>query len=148
MATNPLIAQGTLNRVRCHIVVPALTALNITASYMVKNFATISFDDAFSDQIPTGTGIVNSPAPYVLASISVGLIRTQSLALAWLNQVNATAILGDVVVHSDTAAFPSITVNNASILHIQPGPYDGMDPTVQLALRGIYYTNNDLWNAL
>ena len=148
MATNPLVAQGTLNRIRCHVVVPSFTELNITSSYMTKNFATISFDDNFTDQIPTATGVVNSPAPYTMASLSVGLIRTQSLAQSWLAQSQATSILGEVVIHSDTAAWPAITISQASILHIQPGPFDGMDPTVQLSIRGVYYLNNDLWNAL
>ena len=145
---NPLIAQGTLNRVRCHIVVPSLTGLNITASYMVKNFATVSFDDNFVDQMPTGTGVVNSPVPYVMATISVGLIRSQSLAQSWLTQAQATSVLGNVTIYSDTAAWDPVQLSETAISHIQPGPYDGMDPTVSLTLRGVYYVNNDLWNGL
>lgn len=60
MATNPLIAQGTLNRVRCSIVVPAYPNLNITSSYMGKNLATIEFEGEAVPQIPTATGVVDS----------------------------------------------------------------------------------------
>lgn len=145
---NPLIAQGTLNRVRCHIVVPSLTSLNITASYMVKNFATVNFGGSFVDQMPTGTGVVNSPAPYVMATISCGLIRSQSLAQEWLTQAQSTSILGNVTIYSDTSAWDPVQLRESAIMDIQPGPYDGMDPTVSLTISGVYDINNNLWNGL
>lgn len=147
-STNPLIPQGTLNRVRCHIVVPSFTALNITSSYMGRNFATIAFEGPFVEQIGTATGTVNSPEPYVYATVSVGILRTQSLATTWLAQVQSTGIIGDVVVHSDTSAFAAITISNAVVRDYEPGAYDGADPVVRLTLRGVYYPNNTMWNGI
>lgn len=81
---NPQVPQGTLNRVRCSIIVPSYPALNITASYMSKSFATINFSGSFTELIPTATGGVASPEPYVMATVSVGLLRTQALSASWL----------------------------------------------------------------
>lgn len=146
MATNPLVSQGTLNRVRCSVIVPNFSSLNITAAYMGKSFASIDFEGAFDEQIETGTGAVTSPEPYVMATISVGLLRTQSLAVAWLNQAQTSSDLGTIIIHSDTAAFPAISLRSSVIRSLEPGAFDGMDPVARLTLRGVYDINNNLWN--
>ncbi len=143
---NPLVAQGTLNRVRCSIIVPSDTSLNVDSSYMGKSFASISFDGDFSGQIETGTGVVNSPEPYVMADISVGLLRTQALSNSWLNQAKKTAIIGQIIIHSDSAAFAPISLASCIISTIDPGTYDGTDPVVKLTLKGVFYLNEDMWN--
>jgi len=146
MATNPAVAQGTLNRVRCSVVLPDFPNLSITSPYMGKNFATIAFEGDFVAQEATGTGVVNSPEPYVIATITVDLLRTQALAANWLSQSQATAVLGDCDIHSDTRAFPAIKLHDTSVQKLDPGAYDGMNPVSRLTLRGVYYINNDLWN--
>jgi hypothetical protein len=146
MATNPMVAQGVLNRVRCSVVVPNFTSLNITAPYMGRSFAKIEFEGNFVEQIGTGTGAVNSPEPYVFATVTVGLLRTQALAANWAAQFQTNSGIGPITIHSDTSAFPPITVSNAVIRHLDPGAYDGTDPVVRLALRGEFYINNDLWS--
>ena len=143
---NPLIPQGTLNRIRCSVVVPSFPSLSITAPYMGKSFATIAFSGSFTELIPTATGGVASPEPYVMATISVGLLRTQSLSASWLAQAGATGAIGSVTIHSDTAAFPEIKLDNCVIDSVEPGAYDGLDPVVRLTLKGFYYINEDLWN--
>lgn len=148
MATNPLIPQGTLNRVRCSVVIPSYPSLNITSPYMGQSFCSIDISGPFSDLIPTATGAVTSPEPYQLATISVGLLRTQALALQWLTQAQTTSVLGQVSIHSDTAAFPAITLSTTVINQIEPGAFDGKDPVVRLTLHGVYYLNNDLWNGV
>ncbi len=146
MASNPLIAQGTLNRVRCSIVVPSYPALNVTSPYMGASFASFDFSGPFSQLIPTGTGAVNSPEPYVEGTITVALLRTQALANAWLQQAQTLSDLGAVTIHSDTAAFPANTIYTTIIQDFNPGAFDGRDPVVRLVLRGIAYMNNDLWS--
>ncbi len=146
MASNPLIEQGTLNRVRCSIVVPSYPALNVTSPYMGASFASFDFSGPFSQLIPTGTGAVNSPEPYVEGTITVALLRTQALANAWLQQAQTLSDLGAVTIHSDTAAFPANTIYTTVIQELNPGAFDGRDPVVRLVLRGIAYMNNDLWS--
>ncbi len=146
MATNPIVQQGTLNRVRASVVVPSYTNLNIDSSHMSRKFVTVTFDEDFVDQPMTATGIVNSPAPYVMATISVGILRTQSLSASWFTQAQTQSVLGRITVHPDTTTFPQITAYNCSILRLEPGAQDGTDPTVDLTIRGIFYPNSDLWN--
>lgn len=146
MATNPLIAQGTLNKVRCSIIIPANPSLNITASYMSKSMATVSLEGDISHLIPTGTGGVYSPEPFVMVSITAHLLRTQALTNSWRQQFEATANIGDIAVHSDTSAFPSYHFRSGVIQHFNQGSYDGEDPTAMLVMMAIYDVNSDMWN--
>ncbi|WP_321913581.1 hypothetical protein [Paraburkholderia sp. J11-2] len=144
--SNPYLVAGPLNRVRCHVVIAAFTALNITPQYMGKSFCRIEFEGDFTTQIETATGVVNSPEPYVMATITVGLLRSQALASSWLSQVQSGTILGDVTIYSDTSSFPAITLNDTAVRMMNPGAYDGTDPVVGLTLRGTFNVNSSLWN--
>lgn len=146
MATNPLIAQGTLNKVRCSIIIPGITSLNITSPYMGKSMATVSLEGDISRLIPTGTGGVVSPEPFVMVSITAHLLRTQGLTSAWRQQFEANSNIGDIVVHSDTSAFPAYHFNTGIIQHFNQGAYDGEDPVAMLVMSAIYPVNNDMWN--
>jgi hypothetical protein len=146
MASNPLVPQGTLNRVRTSVVVPAYTNLNVSAPYMGKQMARLNFEGNFSDLIGTATGAVESDEPYVFATLAISLLRTQALASAWLSQVQAGSGVGDITSYSDSSAFDAITLNNCVVQSIDPGAWDGTDPVVRVTLRGTFIVNNNLWN--
>lgn len=145
MAT-PIVPQGTLNRVRCSIIVPNYPSLNITAPYMGRNFASISFDGDFTKLIGTGTGGVPSPEPYVMATVSVGILRTQPLATSWRSQWESQGSIGPLSIFSDTAAFAEFDLDTCVIQHFDPNAYDGEDPVSRLTLMGVYVINAALWN--
>lgn len=142
---NPLITQGLLNRVRVHTVVAENSALNVTASYMGKSQAQLTFEPPFVDQIETATGIINSPKPFVMGSLVINLLRSQSLANDWLNTTQVDSQLGTITVYGDSTTFEPITLYNTSITDFDPGAFDGQDPIVKLTIRGVFYVNNDLW---
>lgn len=144
---NPLVAQGTLNRLKASVTLPSNSALNITSAYMSKRFVTVTFDGNFDNLIPTATGAVTSPEPYVMATVTVGLLRTQSLAAAWQNQALTLSDIGDVSIFPDvpTSTFKEIDLTNCIIRHMDPGPYDGTNPEVTLIIEGVYYINSNLW---
>jgi hypothetical protein len=144
---NPQITQGVLNRVRTSAIIPGNTSLNITAPYMGKSFIVVNFEGNFVEQIETGTGAVRSPEPYVMATATVGLLRTQSLAANWMAQAQEDGYVGLVNLHADSSAFPVLTLNEAVIRSIEPGAFDGSDPVVRLTLRGIFYVNANMWSS-
>ncbi|GGA00482.1 hypothetical protein [Dyella caseinilytica] len=140
------VPQGVLNRLRCNIVVSNNLALNITAPYMGKNLARIAFSGKFVTKEPTATGYVNSPEPYVMASISVELLRPQVLSAAWIAQAQLYGDIGPVTIYSDASTFPALTAYETSIGDIDPGAFNGMDPVVRLTLEGKFPANSQLWN--
>jgi hypothetical protein len=143
---NPYLAAGPLNRVRCSVVVTSTPTLNITSQFMGKSFARIELEGDFVQQIETATGVVNSPEPYVMATITVGLLRSQGLAANWLAQAQSSGILGDVTIYSDTSAFPAMAISDTVIKSLEPGSFDGTDPVVRLVLRGTYNINSSSWS--
>lgn len=145
MANPPLIAPGPLNRVLTSVIVSSFPSLNVTAPYMGKSFARVEFEGDFVHQIETGTSVVNSPEPYVMATVTVALLRSQALAQSWVSQAQTTGILGDVTGYPDTTAFAPVTLSQVAIRHIDPGAWDGTDPVVRVVLRGVYQLNTNLW---
>lgn len=142
---NPLVQQGTLNRLRSTVTLPSHSSLNITPSYMGPQFVTVAFDGNFDNLIETATGGVSSPEPYVMATVTVSILRTQGLSASWVAQSQSLSNLGDVSIFPDTTAYPEIDLKECVLQHIDPGAFDGKDPVVRLTIRGIYYINNDLW---
>ena len=144
---NPQIPQGTLNRLKSAVIIPGNPGLNILSSYMSKQFVKIAFEGDFDKLIGTGTGAVTSPEPYVMATVTVGILRTQALATQWKQQAETLTDLGEVSVFPDTAAYPEYDLVDCVLQHMEPEAYDGQDPVVRLTIRGVYQINNSLWAA-
>jgi len=144
--TNPGIARGVLNRVRCSVVVPSDPTLNITAPNMGRQMARLQFEGQLVNQIPTATGLVNSPEPYAICSITIALLRTQPVAAAWLAVIQNNSNIKNVTIHSDTSQFPEISLQDVVVSRIDPGPFDATNPDVQIVLKGAMPVNNNLWS--
>lgn len=145
---NPLVQQGTLNRLRGSVVIPAASALNVTAGYLGKSGISLSLDGDVTQMIDTMTGLVTSPEPFIGASVTLHLLRTQALALAWRTQWENSGLLGQVTVHTDSAAMPHFDFQNCAIVRAPSMTFDGTSPEFMVELRGIYYINSSLWNGL
>jgi hypothetical protein len=143
---NPLIQQGLLNRILTNVVVTNHPQLSVTASFMSKSLAQLTFDGAAVDQIGTATGVVNSPMTYVMANLTINLLRSQPIVALYFAQWQSQAVLGSVVVYPDSNVLGSFTLANCSLLDLDPGAFDGQDPTTKATIKGIYYTNAQLWS--
>src|SRR5581483_7198851 len=135
----PLTTQGQLNRVLTQVTVTDFPVLQVGAQNMSKAQAVMTFEGSFNQQIGTATGVINSPEPFVMANLVVSLLRPQPLAAAWLAQAQNNVVLGTVNVYTDSPAFGPITLANCSIMDIDPGTFDGADPTVKVTIKGAYY---------
>ena len=142
---NPLITQGLLNRVITAIHVPTFPQLNLSAPYMSKSMVNLTFDGPFTDQIETATGIVNSPKPFVMGQLVLSVLRSQAVSGLWILQVQTASYIGSVTTYSDSTVVPSVILANCSITDIDPGAYDGTDPTTKVTVKGVFYTNALLW---
>jgi hypothetical protein len=148
MAFLPGIVQGNLNRAAVHIVVTAIPALSLTASTMAKGQAHLSFEGDATTQIGTATGVVNSPEPYLMTTLVVSILRTQPVANAWLLQQQVNAVIGAVEAYPDSTSYSPIIMQNCSIQNVDPGPYDGTDPTVKITIKGQVQINSSMWASL
>lgn len=147
MATgNPLVPQGLLNRVRGSVVIPAFPNLNITAAYVALDGISLNIDDDGTDQLKTMTGIVNSPAPYVMATATIHVLKTQALGEAWAQQFQSNGQIGRAVIHADASTLSQYRLHNCSLLKPQPGAMNGTNPSLILTIRGTYNVNDYIWS--
>lgn len=143
---NPLIGQGALNRVRGSVTIPNFPNLNITASYLGQEGISLAKNGEITHQIPTLTGLVNSPVPYVPVQLTVHLLRSQNLAQSYESQAQDNSILGDIYCTPDSSALQDISVLNASIVSVAEQKFNGTDPGYVVTIGGYQPQNNSLFN--
>lgn len=148
MPANPLVVQGTLNRLRGSITIANFPQLNVTAPYLGKAGISLSLDGDTTLFLPTMTGAVTSPEPYMMATVTINLLKTQALASAYKAQMEATSLIGDFTVRADTSALPDYYMTNGAIQSVRELSFAGEDAGYMVALRAYYILNNNLWNLL
>lgn len=143
----PLIAQGTLNRLRGSVTFNDFPQLAITASYLGAEGINLNPEGDIVDNIGTMTGTVTSPAPYQMITVEVELLKTQSLSDLFKKQLEANAVLGNFVVRPDASTLSNYQVQNGSIYMASPGRLNGKQVGFVVGLRGYYLVNSSLYDA-
>lgn len=146
MAGNPLVSQGTLNRLVASVVVPSFPDLNVTASYLGKSGISVSLQGNATAMLATMTGAATSPEPYMMALIRVTLLKTQSLSALWKTQMETTTLIGPVTVYPDSSALPIYTFDNCAIEGVGDMLLNGSTPDWGLTITGVYQINASLYN--
>jgi len=148
MATNPLIQQGTLNRLRGSVVWANFANLNVTAPFLNKEGIRLSLDGEATTYVQTITGAVTSPEPYQMITLSMNLLKTNGLAAQYQSQMQDTTVLGNGTVITDTSALPVFPILNCSIESVREMSFAGEDAGFHVVCRGYYIVNNSLWDLL
>lgn len=146
MAANPLVAQGTLNRLRGSVVVTQIPQLNVTAPFLGREGISLGLEGNTTTYIDTMTGAVTSPEPYQRATVKVHLLKTQSLSALYKAQMELISTIGDIVVTPDTLSLPTYSFTNCSIMSIDELTFNGENAGFTINLGGVYYINSALWN--
>ena len=145
MPSSPNVPQGTINRLKGSIVIPDFPSLNITASFLGKEGFSASFGAPATDQIPTMTGVVNSPAPYRPVAITIHLLKSQGLSQGWKAQEELSTILGPITFRQDVANAAPWLFDNCALAGLQSINVNGMDAGYVIAINGVWYINSSLW---
>lgn len=148
MAANPLIDQGTLNRIRGSIVIPGVPTLNVTAPFLGKGGISLGFQGETTLFIPTLTGAVTSPEPYQVAVATVNLLKTQQLALLYKARIELDARIGEFQVIPDAPTFPNYSLINGAISSVRDMSMNGEDAGFVVTITGYYNINSNLWNLI
>jgi hypothetical protein len=146
MATNPLVDQGVVNRIRGSVVIPLLPALNISAPYLGKEGISLTLEGETTTYLPTLTGGARSPEPYQMAAIVVELLKTQALSSAFKAQMELDAFIGDITVRPDSSPLAPYVFTNCSIGNVERLLFNGTTAAFMISLKGIYIINQTLWN--
>lgn len=147
MASNPLVQQGTLNRLRGSVVIPGFPQLNVTAPFLGKEMINMALEGDVTKYIDTATGAVTSPEPYMRGSVEVHLLKTQNLSSQYKAQLELSSLIGGFTVYGDTVVHPPYNFFNGSIMGVRVAPFAGEDPGYLVTLGGLYYINSALFGA-
>jgi hypothetical protein len=142
---NPLIPQGTLNRILGTVQIVDIPTLSITEGFMGEEMISISPDGPASDYIKTQTGAVPSGRPYQPYTIMVHLLRSQGLAALWEQQRSQNTNIGDVVVTPDSPTLGPYTFNNCSLINVNEMTFNGMGDDYPLVIQGTLPINAALF---
>lgn len=146
MPYNPRVPQGTLNKLRGSVSFTDHPELNVTASFLGEEGISLDFEGDASGYAPTMTGAVPSPNPYMLATVTMHLLRTQSLANQFKEQVEDTTTIGDLSVTTDTSTLDAYYLENCTLLSPREVAMNGKDPNYTVMVKGTYPINASLFN--
>lgn len=144
--SNPLVSQGSLNRLRASVVVSSDATLNITASFLGKKGISLTLEGETTALLGTMTGIVPSPEPYQMATIRAQLVKSQSLAAQYKVLMETNSVIGTITVRPDSSALPPYTFNQCAIEGVDELPFDGTDAGFLIRIRGQYPINSSLYD--
>lgn len=146
MAGNPLVDQGTLNRIIASVSWNNFTALNVTAPFLNKAAIRLALDGESTLFLPTLTGAVTSPEPYMMITLTINLLKTQGLSAQYKAQMELNSKIGDGVVRPDSTTLPPYDIVNCAIQTVREQDYGGGDAGWAVTCRGYYQINSSLFN--
>lgn len=146
MAGNPLVPQGTLNRIRASVQWSTLPALNVTVPFLGKEGITLAFEGNATEFVETMTGAVTSPAPYMPIRLVLNLLKTQTLSDQYKAQMENSTLLGDGTVIPDSATLSPFQVTNCAIEGVDELRFNGEVAGYVVRVKGYYIVNNNLFN--
>ncbi|MES2048854.1 MAG: hypothetical protein V4447_10665 [Pseudomonadota bacterium] len=144
--SNPMIPQGTLNRLRGSVNFVSNPQLNVTAPYLGKAGISITLEGESTAFIPAMTGAVTSAEPFMMASVEVNLLKTQGLASVYKARMESNSLIGDIVVTPDASTLTTFGITNCAIESVKPLQLNGEDAGFVATIKGTYFINNDAWN--
>lgn len=147
MSISPNTPQGMLNRLRGSIIIPSNSALNVTSDFLTPEGIEIQPEGNVTDLLDTMTGRVGSQAAKQNINIVINLVRSQSLATAYYNQILKNTALGEVSIISDSSAMPRRTIRNCYIMSRPEEALNGTQVRWNVTLAGYEVVNGDLWEA-
>jgi hypothetical protein len=146
MAGNPLISQGTLNRLVASINWPNFPGLNITPPFLGPEGIHLTFEGDATLFIDTMTGVVTSVEPYLRFRMIAQLLKSQFLAASYKAQMEALTTLGNGVVRPDVSlGLTPYQLYNCAIQSGQPDAFAGRGAFYPVSFSGYYVVNNAAW---
>src|ERR1017187_46116 len=144
---NPNIPQGTINRLQASIVWHDFPSLNITPSFLAPEGIDMTLEGTMTTMMPTMTGIVSSPEPWMMMRLVVHLVRAQSLAASYKEQWELSSLIGEGTVRPDviSSVLPPFSVGNVAITNVNALNFSGRDVGFVITLMGAYNINSNLW---
>ena len=132
---------GVLNRLRASVVIPNFPELNVTSNFLTTEGIRLALEGNATDLLPAMVSLVNSPAPYLAASITMSIVRSSSLAALYKNQIEDVTLMGLVTIFPDTDVLNPYPINNVALESVREMAFAGMEAAMVVTARGYYNVN-------
>jgi hypothetical protein len=144
---NPLVDQGTLNRVVASVIWASFPQLNVTPPYLGRDGIRLALEGNATDYFGTMTGAVPSPAPYQIMTVTLNLVKSQPLSDLYKRQFEDTTLIGFGTIRPDTKTGLGIyQINNSVLESVREMSYAGEEPQFVVTVKGYYLINAALFN--
>lgn len=145
---NPLVDQGSLNRIRGSLSWVGFPALNVTAPYLGADGISLALEGGSTVFLPTMTGAVTSREPYMMISVTSHLLKTQALCDAYKTQMELNALLGNGTVRPDVVGggIGPYDIVNCAIESVRELSFSGRSAEWVVVCRGYYLVNSSLFD--
>ena len=141
----PLVAQGSLSRLRGSVTWANFPSLNVTAPFLSKEGIRLALQGESTLYLPTMTGAVTSPEPYMRVEVTINLLKPQALADQYKQQMETSAALGDGTIRPDSTALGIFNITNCSIKSIRELDFSGENAVFSVSIGGYYLINASLY---
>lgn len=145
---NPLIEQGSLNRIKASVAWANFPDLNVTAPYLGAAGIRLGLDGGTTVFLPTMTGAVTSPEPYQMITLQIALLKTQQLGDLYKQRMEVDARIGNGVVYPDVqkGGINAYQIVNCAIESVRELNFAGTDAVYDISVRGYYLVNSSLFD--
>lgn len=143
---NPLVAQGSLSKLRASITWPSFPQLNVTAPYLSKEGIRLTLQGESTLYLPTMTGAVTSQEPYMMIECVINLLKSQSLANQYKQQMELNSLLSDGSIRPDATPLGVYQITNCSIKSVRELDFSGEHAVFAVTIGGYYLVNSSLFN--
>lgn len=137
--------QGSINRLRGSVVFAIDPELTVTAAYLAREAISLSWGGDAAQLLPTLTGGVQSPEPYVMAEATIHILRSQALADLFKLRMQTDTNLGSINIRGDSDTLSDFQLENCVLAGFESLTFDGNNAGFVVKIRGIYYVNASLW---
>jgi hypothetical protein len=142
---NPAITPGSLTLTLTGVTIPAFPSLNITTPFFGKGFARLALEGEMTRHLPVAVGVVMSPQLYLMATLTVNLVKSQNLANLYKKQWETQTILGAVTVRTDSSVLSAFDLNQVGISDVREMTFNGDEADMIVTLKGQYFINSAIW---
>ena len=143
------VAQGTLNRLRAHVVFAQVMSngqpMQITSPYLGTEGIRLALDSNATDLLPTMTGMVSSPAPYQSCTLTIAIVKSASALANQLMQMMQmqSTLIGNVTVYPDVdmSILQPFNLLNMALETVREMNFAGTEPVIVFTMRGYLQVN-------
>ena len=143
---NPLVDQGTLNRLRASIVVPNAPQLNVISANLGREGIRLALDGPATAYLATMTGAVPSPEPYQIVTLTVNIVKSEPVSNIYKTQFETTVLIGPVTVRPDSPTLGLYQLLNCVLENVREMSYAGDEAIYAVTIKGTYQVNAGYFN--